>query len=78
MNQLEALLVQAQAQFSAPCQPARPTSSDLALSYLHPCSFQSAQSASRANLCLPEKCRVDNLSEPLEVKCGLVGCVGTL
>lgn len=77
MNQLEALLVQAQAQVSAPCQPARATSSDSALSYLHPCSFQSAQSASRANLCQPEKCHVDNLSEPLEVKFGLVECIGT-
>ncbi|KAK4821017.1 hypothetical protein QYF61_012046, partial [Mycteria americana] len=77
-EQLEALLVQAQAQVSALCQPARPTSSDSALSYLPPYSFHSAQSASRANLYLLEKCHVDTLSEPLEVKFGLVGCVHTL
>lgn len=64
------LLVQAQAQVSAPYQPARPK--------LLPYSLHSAQSASRANLYLPEKGHVDNLSEPLKVKFGLVGHVGTL
>lgn len=49
----------------------------LSTEYSHPCSFQTAQDASRENLYLPEKCCVDNTSEPLEVKFALVGCVGT-
>lgn len=53
-NQLEVLSVQAQAQVPAPCQPARPPSSDSVLSCLHP----SSQSATRANVCLPEKYHV--------------------
>lgn len=69
-NQLEVLSVQAQAQVSAPCQPAKPPSSDSVLSCLHP-SSECNQGKCMSAWKLP----CNNLSEPLEVKHGLVGCV---
>lgn len=53
MNQLEALVVQAQAQVSAPCQPARPSSLDSALSTPIPAaSTQLRMQAGQIYVCL--------------------------
>lgn len=80
-NQLEALVVQAQAQDSASqpsCLVSQAHQFRLSTKYSYPCRPQTAQNASRENVCLPGKCHADNTSESLEIKFALVRYISIL